>query len=300
MLRITDRLAATVPAFASSELAQASTTVLLTLALRAYQAGARAARRAIHARGAIDPDVLARLAAEQREQARADDRSSRLTLERIHGAYQLPGAARPFVDRFRHYAPETLLEAEKRFATQVHRDDIKNRTSYFAAIVRTVSDERARERRREHREQQRALRVERSFAAVEAEHAHHRAQPLEHLRAAFDAIADEWSAQTRQLLLGGRGLGHLWARQALDRLVELYGAVAAMDLARTVLRDFHTSNLDRLGPDGLRAVLAVVQPLIDAIPTPEHPLDCAASFASAMLAFTGPPARPAPHQPLRT
>jgi len=300
VLRLTDRVAAAVPALASPELAQASATVLLTVALRAYQAGARAARRAVDARGAIEPDVLSRLASEQREQVRADDRSSRLILERIHGAYQLPGAARPFVDRFRRYAPATLLEAEKRFATQVHRDNIRNRRSYFAAIVRTVSDERAREHRREEHERQSALRIDQSFDEVEAEHAYHHANPLEHLRAALLALAVEWSADTQQLLLHGRGMGRLWTRQALVRLVELHGAVAAIDLARTALRDFQTLHLDRLGPDGVRAVLAVVQPAIDAIPTPEHELNCAASFASAMLDSTGPPARPDTHQPLRT
>lgn len=298
VLRLTDRIAAALPALASPELAQASTDLLLTLALRAYQAGARAARRAIDARGAIDPDVLARRAAEQREQARAEDRSSRLTLERIHGAYQLPGAARTFVDRFRHYAPETLLDAEKRFATQVHRDDIKNRESYFAAILRRVSDERARERRRQEHERQRALRLERSFTAVEAERAHHRAHPLEHLRDALTLLATEWTSY-RQLLIGGGGIGRVWAQRAAERLVELHGPVAAVDLARTAVRDFEAVHLDRLGPQGLRAVLSVVAPVIDAIPTPDNDLSCAASFASAMLDSTGPPARPATHQPLR-
>jgi len=300
VLRLTDRIAAAVPALASPDLAQASTTLLLTLVLRAYQAGARATRRALDARGDIEPDTLARLAAEQRQQVRADDRSSRLTLERIHGAYDIPGATRTFVDRFRRYGAKTLLEAEKRFATQVHRDDIKNRASYFAAILRTVADERARERRRDEHEARSRLRIERSFAEVESERAHHHAHPLEHLQAALVALADEWLPDTRRLLLRGRGVGRLWAQKALERLVELHGAASATDLARTAVRDFEGLHLDRLGPDGVRAVVDTVQPLIDDIPTPTRELNCAAAFASAMLDSTGPPARPATHQPLRT
>jgi hypothetical protein len=300
LLDITNDLAARVPALSSPELAQAAATVLVAALLRAYQAGARAARRALAQRGAIEPEQLARAAREQRELARAHERSSRLILARVHETYAMPGAPQTFVNALRRYAPETLLEAEKRFATQVHRDDIRDRKSYFAAIVRKVADERRRTRVREQRLREDDERRERHEREHNAQQAHYHDHPLELLRDALGALADEWLPAARELLLRGRGLGHAWMHKALGRLVELHGPLAARDLASAVVRDFARLHNDRIGPDGVRAVLHAARPIIDAIPTPEHPLDCAARFASAMLPSTGPPARPAPHEPLRS
>jgi len=89
LLSITDRMAQALPQLADLDLARATVTVLMTLLLRAYQAGARAAHRAVEPRGGLDEQALARAAAEQRDSARADDRSVRLLLTRIHGAYEL-------------------------------------------------------------------------------------------------------------------------------------------------------------------------------------------------------------------
>lgn len=299
LLTITDRLAARVPALAEPALARATVDVLVTALLRAYQAGARATRRALDARGAITADELARAAHEQREQARADERSSRLILARIHDAYALPGAARTFVDRFRRYSPAVLLEAEKRFASQVHRDDIRDRKSYFAAIVRTVCDEHRRARNRELRDREVHDRIERDERAHDAQLARWREDPAAWLRDALDAFAAEWVPASCSLLLSGTGIGRAWTRAAVQRLVELH-ARAAHDIATAIVSDWSRANLDRLGPDGVAAVLAAVRPHLDAIPTPPDTEDCAARFVSAMLHSTGPPRRPAPQRPLRT
>jgi transposase InsO family protein len=299
LLAITDKLAARVPALANPELARATVHVLVTALLRAYQAGARATRRALDARGAISPDELARAATEQRGVARADERSSRLILARIHEAYALPGAARTFADQYRRYSPAVLLEAEKRFASQVHRDDIRDRKSYFAAILRAVSDEQRRARNRELRDHELHERIERDLRAHDAQLARWRQDPASWLRDALDALAAEWIPAAGSLLLGGAGIGRAWLRGAIERLVAL-DASAAHDIASALLRDWSRANLDRLGPEAIDAVLAAAHPHLDAIPKVDDTHDCAARFASAMLPSTGPPRRPAPQKPLRT
>jgi len=300
LLDISNDIAVRIPSLATPKLAQAATTILVATFLRAYQAGARATRRAHDARGAIDPDQLAAAAREQRELARAHERSSRLILKRIHGAYNLPGASVTFVNAFRRYSPEVLIDAEARFATQVHRDNIRDRKSYFAAIVRSVANEHRSTREREQSQREQDERREREERDYKAQQAHYHAHPLAWFRDALGALADEWRPDARKLLLDGKGLGHLWTRLAVDRLVELHGLAAARDLLDATTRDFARLNLDRLGSDGVHAVLRAARPFLDAIPKPEATLDCAASFASAMLCRTGPPARPAPHEPLRT
>lgn len=96
LLELTNRMAGTIGCLAHPELAIAATTLLLTALLRAYQAGARASLRAQHERPA-DPEQLARAAEQSRERARADDRSARLLLEHIHGAYDIDCPIRDFV-----------------------------------------------------------------------------------------------------------------------------------------------------------------------------------------------------------
>jgi len=218
LLAVTDQLAARVPALANPALARAAVDVLVTALLRAYQAGARATRRALDARGSITADELARAARDQREQARADDRSSRLILARIHDAYALPGAAQTFVNSFRRYAPVVLLEAEKRFASQVHRDDIRNRKSYFAAIVRSVSDELHRAKQRELRDRKQDERIERDEREHHARFARWNADPVAWLRDALDAFADQWTACPWTRLAEGVGIGHPWAKAAVRRV----------------------------------------------------------------------------------
>lgn len=300
LLALSNELADRLPALREPELAKAATSLLVTALLRAYQAGARAARRAFDARGEVDPDALARAAAQQRMDVRADDRSSRLILARIHDAYALGGAAQTFVNRFRRYSPDVLLEAEKRFASQVHRDDIRDRSSYFAALVRGAHDELRRERLRSRREQDDARHRQQAQRQHDAQLAHWNAHPIEWLRDALDAFAAQWLPERQCLFADGAGIGHAWARQALARLLHLRGPGATPDLVASLLRDWSRHNLDQLGPDGVEAVLAVVRPHLDNLPQPTDELDCALRFVAAMTRNSGPPTRSAPPKALRT
>jgi hypothetical protein len=136
LLGLTDRLATARPALRDPELAKASARLVVTCVLRAYQAGARAARRALQARDALDLETLTRAAEASREQARATERSRRLLLAHIHELYDLPRARQTFVNGLRRYPLAVLQQAERALRAQVHRDDIRDRASYFAALVR--------------------------------------------------------------------------------------------------------------------------------------------------------------------
>jgi hypothetical protein len=131
LLEVSDRIARAVPALASAALAKAATTLLLTALLRAYQAGARAARRAGEQRAGISTEALARAAEQSRREAHAHDTSVRLLLEDIHAAYELDVPRGTFVRTHRRFPLEVLREAQRAFAAQAHRGDIKKRASYF-------------------------------------------------------------------------------------------------------------------------------------------------------------------------
>jgi hypothetical protein len=87
MARITDGIGQSFPRLRDTALAQAAARLVVISILRAYQFGARAATRAIEARGAVDPDELARRAADHRNEARATEISARLLLGHVHDLY---------------------------------------------------------------------------------------------------------------------------------------------------------------------------------------------------------------------
>jgi hypothetical protein len=59
----------------------------------------------------------------------------------VHELYGLGGSQRNFVDSLRIYPLAVLRDAEKAMRAQAHRDDIRDRRSYFAAVVRKLHDE---------------------------------------------------------------------------------------------------------------------------------------------------------------
>jgi hypothetical protein len=144
ILAITDRLATAFPKLRDPDLARAATRLVVIALVRAYQHGARAARAALLARGAIEPVDLARLAAESRERARAEDRSVKLWLQDVHKLYDIQRPLTAFVAALRRFPLVVLHEAERALRTQVHRDDIRDRASYFAALCRRSMEAFAR------------------------------------------------------------------------------------------------------------------------------------------------------------
>ncbi len=293
LLELTNQLAVAVPVLRDAALAKAATRLLLTSALRAYQAGARAARAAVEVRGAIEADALAEAASETRERARALDRSSRLLLGHVHELYGIARPRQTFVNGLRRYHPDVIHAAERAFRSQAHRDDIRDRASYFAAIVRVKHEEWRRELERQRRQRDQTQQLAQQEAEGDAQWTRWLADPAVWLRDALDALAAQWSPQTRELLFGGIGLGTAWLRGALARLVEQHGTSGAADLARGVLHAYRLANLDRLGPEALDAIAAVLQrELTERCPPPSAA--CPPTLRAAILEPSGKNRRPLP------
>ncbi len=291
LLILTNRIARAVPTLSNPTLAKAATTLLLTALLRAYQAGARATRRADDARSGIDVDALQRVAKQSRERARAEDRSARLLLEHIHGAYQIDRPLRDFVRGFRRFPLSVLHVAERDFARQAHRDDIRNRAAYFGALVRFANDAHRKNRAGERNNRATTERLEKQNRRADAQHAAWLADPAAWLRDALDTVADQW--HDGRLLFGGSGLATTWMTQALARLLHLHGPLVTADVTAGVFSAFQQAALPRIHRDGVAAVRAVLCRHLDALPRPDGNSSCAASFA-AILRSTGSNPRPPP------
>jgi hypothetical protein len=279
------------PVLRDPALAKAAATLVLTALLRAYQHGARAARAAYVARGGVDPDTLYRLAGEARQKACSQEQSRRLLLAHIHSIYDLTGAERTFVNAFAKYPLSVLRDAERAFQTQVHREDIRDRKSYFGAIVRKAYEAHRLAALREARHQADAARLDRAQAEHDAQRAAFRNDPSVWLRAAMDRLAAQWNPSTRALLFDGEGLGLGWVTAALRRLFDLHDPRVAGDLVAGTLHAFRLAYVDRLGPDGVAAIVALVERRHATLaPT----LDVAAPARLGIMRPTGQKPRPPP------
>jgi transposase InsO family protein len=301
LLAITDRLADKVEALGNVELAKALTTVLLTALLRAYQAGAKAAHRADEARAGLDEQTLVRAAQRSRQQAHAEDRSARLLLSHIHGSYQIGGAVTAFIRTFRRFPLEVLHRAERAFASQAHRGDIRNRQSYFAAIVRRFADEYRSEQAVKQRQREAMQELDRQAEQREAQMQHWADNPREHLESALMALAAQYNPPTGSLLFDGAGLGRAWLDDALGSLIESHGIEATRYIAAGTFDGFARQQADPLGPAGIAVIEGVLREHLNQLaPTAKATDDCARRCVGDILRETGPPTRPDPSSPLRT
>jgi hypothetical protein len=299
LLAITDKLALAIPALRDTVLATSVARLVVAALLRAYQHGARAARRASDARGPIDDTTLSQLAAESRERARATERSARLLLTHVHELFGISKPLRSFVDSLRRYPLTVLRDAERALSSQVHRADIHDRASYFAAIVRRLHDEHRKTLARANADAIQDARLRAQISDHEHRIAQWNANPAHWMRDALHALASHWIPARRELLFGGVGLGLKWLTLALARLSEIHGTVAARDIAQALLADFTRAQLDRLGPDGVAAIHSLVARHIDSLDAnlPSAPL--AASAPSAMLPIARENRRSSPSGRLR-
>ncbi len=301
ILNITGRIAKAVPALRDGGLAKASTRLLITSLLRAYQAGARAARRADNARGGIDPATLSRIAEESREQARAHDRSTRMLLTHIHDAYGIDMSLMKFIRTFRRFPLLVLHEAERAFGKQAHRDDIRNRASYFAKIVRACDDADRQRRARQRADRRTQERLERDEHEHQQQHNEGLANPAAWMLRGLESIAGLWQPEHGKLLFGGE-IGCAYLRRALAYLIELHGYVPAGHLAAGVIHAFGNDWSGRVGERGVKAVVAVFEREFATMSPKETREEVARRFGAAILRDTGPPTkqRPAPPSDLRT
>ena len=299
LLRLTDRLAAQIPALRDPELAKSATRVLLTALLRAYQSGARATRRALEARDGLDLKALSRAAEASREQARATDRSRRLLLARIHRLYQLPGASQRFVNALYRYPLKVLQQAEQSFQGQVHRDDIRDRASYFAAIVRRHYHDWRQRRAAEARQRAETQRREHERATCEAEREALRADPIRWLWQGFALLELAWQPHRGPLLFEGEGPGRGTLRLAMQRLVELFGPTAATDAARGAFHGFCQERGKELTANALDAIKLVFDQVLDEVTSLDAKLQVPLDFPAVILPPIGGKRRPPPSPRLR-
>jgi hypothetical protein len=208
-----------------------------------------------------------------------------LFLEHVHQLYAFPGAVQTFVDSLRRYPIEVLQGAERALRNQMHRDDIRDKRSYFAALVRRLCDEYVIERRRKEADRVAMAQDELNKKLQHAQSEALNNRPAERLRQSLECLAMQWSPNTNSLLFGGDGLGLGWLRRALEQLSHIHGTTA-IDIANGVLHEFRATNLDRLGPSAIQTIELVFQrELHSRLLAPKRP--CTADDSSSILTITG-------------
>ena len=233
ILAVLDRIAAAVPALQQPRLAQHVATLLVATFLRVYAAGRR---HLGHPLDGHDPDVLRAIVEEQREKARAEDRSVRLFLEAVHAEYAMPGSSEAFVRAFRRYPLDDLHEAERRFRAYACRCQARVCDRYFAAVVRDVHDAGVRRRAAERRQRIAEAHARRARADAAARHADLGAHPERHLLEGLDVLADTWLPDTGEFVAGGQ-LARIWLRRAVDAIF-LRAPLGTLDFIETHVRSW--------------------------------------------------------------
>lgn len=228
LLGLTNRVAAARPELRRPDIARALGTLLVATFLRVYIAGRRHLAHPLEGR---DPDVLRAIVEEQRERARAEDRSVRLFLEALHAEYAMPGSREAFVRAFRRYPLEDLKKAERRLRAHACRCVVGACDRYFAAIVRDVH-QRGRARRAAERAERRAAAEWRHAARdAAARAADLDAHPERRLHEGLDLLADTWRPAERRFAADG-GLARAWLRRAALVLHRRDPGTARDDLER--------------------------------------------------------------------
>jgi hypothetical protein len=301
LLSLSDRCAVLVPSLRSADLAAPFARLVVATALRAYQAGARATRRAVEATGNASEDTLMRAAARAREAARSADRSARLLLAHLHALFLFSTSTTRFVELYRRYPLEVLRSAEASLRSRFlmrGAPDVRAVDRYFAALVRNhFADHRGR---RATREASRTLQQRLRQQHHEADHAERSrsADPALWLRQALDVVALQWLPTERRLLFDGDGLGVGWMRGALDLLLRRHGGAATDDIAAGVLGQFRLSCLPSLRNDGIHAVALLLERQL-AQAHARHQPDLAHDPARAIPRAIGLSTRSTPPDPLR-
>jgi hypothetical protein len=258
LVDLTNFLAARFPLLRDPSIAVPFTRLATAVALRAHQAGARAARRADDARGGVDEDALVRAAARAREDARAEDRSVRLWLSQLHAQLRFPGSLEAFVRDFRRVPLEALKDAERDLRKRlIIKDDIRDLWRYFAVLARNARDALFRERDARDAAQALAEQRRRDDARADTERRAFLEDPVRWLHVAFDLIALHW--HRGELLFDGVGPGSGNLAAALGHLAATRGAQATVDITRVVLDEFLRARHHEFGHDGARALSAVVE-----------------------------------------
>jgi len=294
LLALSNRIAALLPQLSRPELAKALTTLVLTALLRAYQGGARATQRAHTERAGLDRHTLAQVATQAREAARVQDQSRRLRLQWIHQTYTLEGSQTQFVRAFSRFPLPVIEQAERAFTGHAQRTDIAHRTAYFAAILRRFNDAHRARQAELRRHQARRRQWQRERECIEAERKARHDNPLRGLRAALAILPAYWDSRRHKLLFDGAGPGRLGARNSIQRLTELHGPQAAVDITEATLRDFASAHTAQIEPAAIAAIDNLVRQFLPPTPKASPQPTCITTFASTILRRNGQIQHPPP------
>jgi transposase InsO family protein len=286
ILALTSKIAASVPQLKDREIAKATATLLLVALLKAYQAGARAARRADDQRASVSPSDLEDLAERSRQRARAESRSVRLLLTHIHGDYKINRPLATFIKQMRRFPLNVLKEAERAFSSQVHRDDLRDRASYFAAVARRCNEAYLRKTEIEQRKREENQESAQHIQNTTAIHKARLAEPVAWIVEALNAIAIQWIPERGALLFNGAGLGKGHLINAIDRLLELNGPTSTADIAFGILAQFEKNESGRLSPQCLQSIRNLFEKTLDA--KLKKQTDCNRSLSPVILQNNGP------------
>jgi hypothetical protein len=212
LLALTDRAAVAAPALRSPALARAAVSLLLAVFLRVYAGGRR---HLSHPLEGHDPAALTDVVARAREAARAENRSRKIFLQKLHADYNLVNdiSVDHFVRAHRRHHLEDIKAAERALRDRACRCNVRRCDRYFAGILRNVAEQGRdrRARRLAEREEQRRRDLETArFQQQDRFLAEH---PEVRLQQALEALTVQWNERTGRLEYGGRG----WARGTLVR-----------------------------------------------------------------------------------
>jgi hypothetical protein len=300
LLSLSNALAERFTALRDPKLATAWTELVVGVALRAYQAGARAKERALRIRGAMSEEELLRAAEKARAAARATERSARLLLAHIHDIYGLRAPVVRFINGYRLYPLDVLRDAEARLRAQLTRgNDIRDTDRYFAALVRSAYAEHRTACAQREGIARDAERRDQQTVANDARYRAWRADPAAWLRDALDAVAANWLPDARALLFDGEGIGLGWTRAALARLFDGRSHDAAADIAHGVERNFRIASRARLGEHGVDAVIRLLRRELERYPDTPNDTSVAGEDAASIMQGVGILRRPAATSALR-
>ncbi len=258
LARLTARIAQAVPALGRPDFAAAVGRVLLGT----FLAVDLAARRSSLTSGAApDPRAFDALAERSREKARAEDRSRKLTLARIHAEYDMPGSRTDFVRRFRLHRAEDVLEAERRMGTYACRCHARLCDRYLAAILRNVAHESAARRSAERRAELARIAEQGARARIEARNRLRREQPEDGVVAGLDRVAEQWDETAHRFVLPRVGPLRGALRHACAHLAAT-DPLGARDRAQVAWQRW-SDHRTQLGDDARREIRAALERTLD-------------------------------------
>jgi hypothetical protein len=239
LLDLTDRAAAAVPQLRSPALARATLSLLLGVYLRVYSGGRR---HLGHPLEAHDPAALDDAVARAREAARAEGRSRKIFLQKLHADYNFAQdiSVDDFVRAHRRHHLEDIKAAERALREHACRCYARRCDRYFAGILRSVAECGRARRARLFGQRQDQRRRDHQRACFEQHDRFLAEQPELRLRQALDALAVQWDHQAGRLAWGGAGWGRGTLVRALCEMRDRAPLVWSYDVD-AVLRDWRAT-----------------------------------------------------------